>query len=136
MSSDEEEAIDAPPGDQMVDMNPSYRVLTPRWRSKELTTFLHVLDSLYVIVRRFDSSRQRGNWPRPQRYDTLNLKLSARTEFPKGLPQNAYNQEWLNTFPNVKLSIKPMAPYNFNHSPNIFQCVVCRSRIHISLIPS
>jgi hypothetical protein len=63
MLSDEEDNIDDQPIGASI--NPSYHVLTPRWRSKELTSFLHVLDSLYIIVRRFDSNRQRGNWPRP-----------------------------------------------------------------------
>ncbi|RXW16639.1 hypothetical protein EST38_g9216 [Candolleomyces aberdarensis] len=125
MSSDEEDNVHAQLRDTAV--NPSYHVLTPRWRSKELTTFLHVLDSLYIIVRRFDSNRQRGNWPRPRRYDSLNPTFSRKTDFPKNLPQNAYNEQWLNAFPNVKLSVNPTMPYNFTHSPNIFQYLLTMS---------
>ncbi|KAJ3532379.1 hypothetical protein NMY22_g7765 [Coprinellus aureogranulatus] len=120
MSSDEEEDDNVQSGIARAATvkNPNYRVLTPVWRSKELTMFLHVLDSVYLIKRRLEN--QRGNWPRPRVYDPNSPKLSQKTTFPKNLPVNAYDEGWLKKFPNARLSVNPTSPYNFVHSPAVF----------------
>ena len=78
MSSDEEDYVEGNSRTHRHPSNPNYHVLTPRWRSQELTDFLHVIDSLYILFRRLDSSRHRGNWPRPRRYDALNPTFSPK----------------------------------------------------------
>lgn len=132
MSSDEEDSVDvdaansmsAPgPGTKVTVDNPTYYVLTPRWRSRELSVFLHVLDSVYTMQRRLDPERQRGNWPRPRVYDPVSPRLSKKTAFPKKLPRNAYDSEWFKRFQNPNLSLNPSPPYNFSHSPEVFQYV-------------
>ncbi|KAJ3544295.1 hypothetical protein NMY22_g2826 [Coprinellus aureogranulatus] len=131
MSSDEEEDADDLPRQiarGVPARNPNYRVLTPVWRSKELTMFLHILDSVYLIKRRLEN--QRGNWPRPRVYDPSNLKMSKKTKFPKNLPENAYDKDWLKKFPNARLSVNPTAPHDFTHSPAVFQCVSLPDLFH------
>jgi hypothetical protein len=121
MSSDEEDEPTGSTPESLQGHGNVYRVLTPRWRAKDLTAFLHVVDSVHLLQRRTDVGRQRGNWPRTRIHDPSNLKLSEKTEFPKSLPRNAYNSRWLETFPNIAMSVNPDPEYNLTHPPEVFQ---------------
>jgi hypothetical protein len=85
----------------------SYRVLTPQWRSDELTMFLHTLDSVYIHLRKSDPERQRGSWPRVRRYDAQQKVLSQNKRFVRGLPTNAYNREFLAEIPDAEAKVAP-----------------------------
>jgi hypothetical protein len=106
------------------DTSRSYRVLTPVWRSTELTDFLHVIDSVYFALRSKDTSKQRGSWPRHRIYDPRNVKFSQRPSTLRSLPRNAYSQTYLQRIQNPDLSLNPSDPYPFNHAPRIFQYVL------------
>ena len=100
MSSDEEEELEVEiPGTDTPPRSPRYHVLTPRWRGKELTSFLHLVDSIYLLQRRMDGSKQRGNWARVRLHNAVEPHHSKKTSFPKNLPENAYDREWLQGFP-------------------------------------
>ena len=101
----------------------TFRVLTPVWRSTELTDFLHVIDSIYFAMRLRDGSKQRGSWPRNRLYDAENIRYTQRTTLVRNLPRNAYSSTYLAKFQNPELSISPGSPYPFNHAPRVFQCV-------------
>jgi hypothetical protein len=123
MSSDESD------GEAMVDesFQPQYRVLTPRWRSEALTNLLHAIDSVHLTLRRMDAARQRGKWPRLRLYDSKSPTLSSRQRHVTGLPQNAYNAEFLAT-PSIagdlERSVNPKAPVDLSFDPDIWRYVV------------
>lgn len=129
MSSDEEEDLDGQVrGTDVAARNPRYRVLTPLWRSKELTVFLHLLDSIYLLQRRRNPSKQRGNWARVRAYSPTDLKFSKKTTFPKNLPENAYDKAWLDAFPNPMLSVHPAPRYNLAITAETLQYVSSQHR--------
>src|SRR5688572_28833775 len=98
MSSDEsesEELTGSEPHRRSRDGPPVYCVLSPRWRSDELTRFLHLLDSVHLALRRMDPSRQRGSWPRVRRYNPDRQIMSSSQKFVPNLPRNAYDASFL-----------------------------------------
>jgi hypothetical protein len=100
---------------------PAYRVLSPRWRSDELTNFLHLLDNLHISLRRMDPTRQRGSWPRVRYYDPTNKKVSNSKRFVTHLPLNAYDSKFLETFGNVRGILKPTEALSFVPSCNLWR---------------
>lgn len=88
-----------------------YRVLTPLWRSTELTSFLHMIDSIALSIRRSDASKQRGSWPRIRDYDPQRKVLSKNHKFVRELPINAYDTGFLAKIPNYQADLGPKAPY-------------------------
>lgn len=103
------------------DSSRTYRVLTPVWRSTELTDFLHVIDSVYLALRLKDGSKQRGSWPRHRLYNAGSIKCSQRTTVLRNLPRNAYSQTYLQKIQSPELFLHPSAPYPFNHALRVFQ---------------
>jgi hypothetical protein len=86
MSSDESENDD-------LTKNPRFFVLSPRWRAKELSTWLRMFDSLYMIERR-SGGDGRGAYPRLRIYKSPQ-SFSRSTRFVPGLPVNTYDPSWL-----------------------------------------
>ncbi|KAG2010580.1 hypothetical protein CC2G_013395 [Coprinopsis cinerea AmutBmut pab1-1] len=106
MSSDEsEDEVDSAPGNRRI--RPSYRVLTPRWRSDDLTELLHFIDSVHLMLRRMDPARQRGSWPRIRHHDPQRKIMSKSKRFVPGLPRNAYNEDFLGRYADNLELVKP-----------------------------
>ncbi|CAA7270752.1 unnamed protein product [Cyclocybe aegerita] len=111
MSSDESDTdVD---GDMV-----GYRVRMPEWRSPSLTSWLHAIDSVYMMERR--KTRIRGALPHLRIYALGPFSTSER--FVAGLPINAYSQPWLAKTPNVSTTVSPLAwPYDFTLANDIFR---------------
>ena len=78
----------------------SYIVVRPAWRSEEITSWLQVIDNVY-LARRFtaDGRVTPGNWIR----NRVRSGRVDRTAVPiKGLPVNFYDKEWLMSLPPKK----------------------------------
>ena len=103
MSTDES---DVESGPHNSNYRSSYQVLTPLWRSDELTVFLHTLDTVYTHLRKSDPERQRGSWPRVRRYDAQRKVLSQSKRFIHGLPANAYSRDFLAKYSDAEVKVK------------------------------
>ncbi|KAJ3551266.1 hypothetical protein NM688_g4804 [Phlebia brevispora] len=110
MSSDESDT-----GAQPV----QYRITTPRWRHPAIRPFLQVLDDLYTLFRLqggFSNSRQ-GSIHRHR----VPANIQSDGHPVSGLPQNAYNPEWLGSqasFVQGQLAPQPQH-YSFTYDPSI-----------------
>jgi hypothetical protein len=124
MSSDKEDKPEKFDPHNTARYSDTYRVLAPCWHLKDLTAFLQVVDSIQLLQRHLDIGRQWDNWPCTRLYNPSNPNLSARTEFLKNLPKNAYDSKWLGAFPNITSSVNPAPEYNLTHPPEVFQYVI------------
>ncbi|KAJ2911671.1 hypothetical protein MD484_g8741, partial [Candolleomyces efflorescens] len=114
MSTDESDA------DEVGAHAAGYWVLTPLWRSTELTTFLHLIDSIALAIRRSDASKQRGSWPRVRNYDPQRQILSKNQKFVRQLPINAYDAGFLARLADQTNDLKPKPPYALTIPAAIF----------------
>lgn len=90
------------------------------WRSKEVTTWLRVIDALYMTHRFSLKGRaSRGNWVR-QRIDSGEVDWSR---FPvSGLPENFYDPAWLRGLSQDKrnkLDVQP--PVSLEYSAEVLK---------------
>ena len=70
-----------------------FLVVRPGWRSREVTSWLRVIDTLYAIHRfSADGRASRGNWVR-HRIDSV--KIDSHRLPVRGLPENFYDPTWL-----------------------------------------
>jgi hypothetical protein len=113
MSTDESDADEATGARR-------YQVLTPLWRSAELTAFLHSIDSVAHSIRRSDPSKQRGSWPRIRDYDPQRRVLSKNQKFVRQLPINAYDAGFLAKLPDYNADLEPKPPYTFAVPATVF----------------
>ena len=115
MSSDESDH-DALPADPFEPQNPQYHVLPPKFRAKELHSFLTALDRFYIQDRKVTNALQ-GNFPRHRIFDPRSPSCSHKPLYIDGLPINAYDPQWLQEHPGVTPA---QTPYNFSYDPSIF----------------
>lgn len=117
MSSDESDSEETTSADGL-----QFRVLSPRWRSQELTFWLRGFDAVHMIRRKSGEgpSGSRGAYPRLRAYSS-GRKSSAKT-FVRDLPINAYDKRWLASQSNVKVSVTPEnVLYEFTHAPEVLE---------------
>ena len=78
-----------------VPMN--YFVIRPAWRSAEVTSWLQVIDNVYLSHRFMTDGRTTpGNWIRNR---VRSGKVDQTAAPIKGLPVNFYDKEWLQSLP-------------------------------------
>ena len=77
-----------------------YFVVCPAWRSGEVTSWLQVIDNVYLAQRFTTDGRVTpGNWVR----NRIRSTRVDRAAVPiKGLPANFYDKEWLRSLPPRK----------------------------------
>ena len=113
MSSDKEETVEG--GRQ-------YRILAPRWRSPDLTSWLRMFDVLYQHYRlEKNSSDKRGSMPR--RRVATNAVFSSSKQFVAGLPMNFYRTEWLREQLDVTNLVHPTERVDYYHDESLVQYV-------------
>ena len=85
-----------------------YFRIRPIWRSPIISTWLDVIDKVYVAYR-FQSNHRAtpGNWIR-KRCNTDRVDKKARAV--KGLPRNFYDRDWLKTLSDKQRKGLKMAP--------------------------
>lgn len=102
MSSDEEAT---------VGLSKQYNVIQPAWRSDAVTSWLRMFDALHWKAR-IDGlyGDQRGAIPRTR---VGGWRGNPGGDFVKGLPRNAYDDEWFNNqaYPEYDVQPGPSAPY-------------------------
>ena len=78
----------------------NYFVVRPVWRSEEVSSWLQVIDNVY-LARRFsaDGRVTPGNWVRNR---VRCGKIDQMAAPIKGLPVNFYDKEWLTSLPPKK----------------------------------
>ena len=100
----------------------NYFVIRPAWRSEEVTSWLKVIDNVY-LARRFttDGRVTPGNWIR----NRLRSGKVDQTATPiKGLPVNFYDKEWLRSLPpRKKRGLRVSGVVDLSHSEEMIRSV-------------
>ena len=110
MSSDEEVRIDS---------RREYHIRVPAWRSEAVTAWLRVFDILYIKARLEGVlGGQRGALPHTR--VTTEMK-STNPRFVRRLPENAYDEEWLDQLVDYRSVLRPRAPAPYHHNPRTLQ---------------
>lgn len=95
-----------------------YFRIWPVWRAPAISSWLDIIDKVYVAYRFQQNHRATpGNWIR-KRYNTNRVDEKARAI--QGLPENFYDNNWLRTLKRKekkKLKMKP--PFNLKHTGHI-----------------
>lgn len=95
-----------------------YFRVRPIWRAPAISSWLDLIDKVYVAYRFQQNHRATpGNWIR-KRYDTN--RVDANAQAVPGLPQNFYDKDWLKTLNRKQEKRLNMAPpVNLKHSRHI-----------------
>lgn len=121
MSSDESDREELPRNPRARLETPHFYVHSPRWRATRLTTWLHIFDAAHTVYRRSGEAGLRGAYPRLRVQNMENPVFSSSKKFVRGLPLNAYDQQWLASRNDVPFTIQPaMERYDFDHDNEIF----------------
>lgn len=109
MSSDESDFEERPA---------KYYVHVPRWRSPELSSWLHAIDQLEMYFRTM-ARKPKGALPRLRIHSATGPVSDKR--FVPGLPKSAYNASWLLTLvdPTHDAMITDEV-YSFTHDNRLF----------------
>jgi hypothetical protein len=123
MSSDESDGKELVRNPSARLETPRFQVLRPWWRATELTTWLHIFDSVHMIERRSGDGGSRGAYPRLRVDNAQSPTYSNSQNFVRGLPINAYNQRWLAGRQDVPFSVRPAEGemYDFSHDANVLE---------------
>ena len=93
----------------------NYWVVHPAWRSEEVTSWLQVIDDVY-LARRFmtDGRVTAGNWVR----NRVRCGKTNQTAVPiRGLPANFYDRGWLSSLsPRKKLALRVGEAADISHT--------------------
>jgi hypothetical protein len=96
-----------------------YRILSSPWRSDAVTAWLRFFDASYIRARADGAlGSRRGALPRERR---TARRQSNSKRFVKGLPKNAYRQEWLNEQIDVANMVRPGPSVSWTHEPSIVE---------------
>lgn len=100
----------------------NYFVVRPAWRSAGVTSWLQVIDNVY-LARRFttDGRVTAGNWIR----NRIRSGRVDQTAAPiKGLPVNFYDKEWLRLLPaKKKRGLRATEAVDLSHTEEMIRCV-------------
>ena len=100
----------------------NYFRVRPVWRARRISSWLDVIDKVYVAFRFQENNRATpGNWIR-KRHPTNRVDEKAKAVF--GLPQNFYDKDWLKTLTRKqcrKLQMEP--PLDLAHTPSVIRYV-------------
>lgn len=105
MSSDEE---------QPVGHYTQYEVIVPAWRSDLATAWLRIFDAFHSRARKEDcvNGDRRGSQPRMR---VSGEKRGEGSKFVRGLPRNAYSDEWFNNQVHPEITVQPGPPGRYFH---------------------
>jgi hypothetical protein len=105
MSSDEE---------RTVGHHTQYEVIVPAWRSDLVTAWLRIFDAFHSRARKHDCvyGDQRGAQPRMR---VSGEKRNEGKKFVRGLPRNAYNDEWFSDQVHPEITVRPGPPGRYFH---------------------
>ncbi|KAF8880278.1 hypothetical protein BD779DRAFT_1675976 [Infundibulicybe gibba] len=124
MSSDESEDEDTHIRSAARLDNPRFKILEPRWRARQLTIWLRVIDSIHLVSRRCGDKSARGAYPRLRISNERAPEYSKSKKFVKGLPENAYDTIWLHEQYDAYVNVRPSPErYDFNHSGELFEYI-------------
>ena len=102
--------------------NPRYLVRNPEWRAADLTYWLRTFDAGHMIERRSVEGGSRGAFPRLRVYNAESSNISKKKTFVRGLPINAYDQQWLARRKDIQFCVTPDEQrYDFSHDPDILE---------------
>lgn len=100
----------------------NYFRIRPVWRAPCVSSWLDVIDKVYVAFRFQQNNRATpGNWIRKRH--TTN-RVDEKATVVSGLPGNFYDGDWLKTLTRKqrrKLQMEP--PLNLTHTPHIMRYV-------------
>lgn len=100
--------------------NPRYIILLPRWRASGLSTWLHMFDSVHIIMRRSGWGDLRGAWPHLRESNPTAPRYSDNTKFVSQLPRVLYDENWLRIRNDVDVCVKPTdEPFSCTHDDAI-----------------
>ena len=100
----------------------NYFVVRPAWRSAEVTSWLQVIDNVY-LARRFtnDGRTTPGNWIRNR---TRSGRVDNVAAPIKGLPINFYDKEWLKSLPpKKKRGLRVSEAVDLSHTEEMMRSV-------------
>ena len=104
----------------------SYFVARPAWRSAEVTSWLQVIDNVYLAFRFTTDGRVTpGNWVRNRvRSGRVNQASVPIT----GLPVNFYDKEWLKSLPpKKKRGLRATEAVDLSHTEEMIRSVFTSS---------
>ncbi|KAF8179249.1 hypothetical protein K438DRAFT_1977322 [Mycena galopus ATCC 62051] len=117
MSSDESDQDANIPRHPLSASLVQYRIRTPQWRDRSVTTWLRMFDSVHNILR----WRVRPGADRRSRNDG---RKSENPKFVPGLPINAYDPRWMESDTRRKYDSHPRPePYDFAHDADVIEWV-------------
>lgn len=97
-----------------------YFRIRPIWRAPAISSWLDIIDKVYVAYRFQENHRATpGNWIR-KRHDTN--RVDENTRAIPGLPRNFYDEDWLKTLDRKQEKRLKMAPpVNLEHRGHIMR---------------
>jgi hypothetical protein len=95
-----------------------YFRIRPIWRAPGVSSWLDIIDKVYVAYRFQQNQRATpGNWIR-RRHNTN--RVDERAKAVPGLPENFYDKDWLNSLGRKqRKGLKMTPPFNLKHTPHI-----------------
>lgn len=96
----------------------NYFRIRPVWRARAVSSWLDIIDKVYVAYRFQKNHRATpGNWIR-KRNDTNRVDEKARVA--PGLPENFYDKDWLNGLTRrQRRLLRMMPPIDLKHTSHI-----------------
>ena len=100
--------------------NTKYFRIRPAWRAPAVSTWLDIIDKVYVASRFQDDRRATaGNWIR-KRHNTN--RVDERAKAVVGLPENFYEQSWLDRqTPRTVQKLKMRRSISMDHTDHIMR---------------
>lgn len=106
----------------------AYTYLHSDWRADEVGTWLEDLDTVYLFDRASEGDK-RGAYPHMRRREQ-GRRMSTRSKPVKGLPVNAYREDWLRTRVSawVKDHLRPLTQhYIFSNDVDFIRLAIAPS---------
>lgn len=100
----------------------NYFRIRPVWRAPCVSSWLDVIDKVYVAFRFQENNRATpGNWIR-KRHTTNRVDEKARVV--SGLPENFYDRDWLKTLTRKqRRRLRTEPPLDLAHTPHVMRYV-------------
>lgn len=98
----------------------NYFRIRPAWRAPCVSSWLDVIDKVYVAFRFQENNRATpGNWIRKRH--TTN-RVDEKVKVVSGLPENFYDKDWLKTLTrSQRRKLQTEAPLDLTHTPHVMR---------------
>lgn len=98
----------------------NYFRIRPVWRAPCVSSWLDVVDKVYVAFRFQENSRATpGNWIRKR---LTTSRVDEKTKVVPGLPENFYDRGWLKTLTRKqRQKLQMEAPLDLTHTPHVMR---------------